>query len=308
MATNVPSSLKYTIINAFTREIFKGNPACVFVLDAALPDTLMQSIATETNTPATAFCVRTEDPYRFHLRWFTAHGEISPCGHATLATSALLFDDDILPNAGTRINGNEDEDSRVITYDTKAGELNARKLQDGRVELNFPAGEVQAIEGSLSTEIGKVALHALTDTGSQPEIHFIGCSDDPQYKKFVLIELDASVNLSSPSVNISHLKEIGSHHPVILTAQSIIPGVSFVSRVFAPRYGMDEDPVTGSAHCILTPYWTKRLNAPPNQELAARQVSSRGGDLGVIWDRENGRCIIRGHTRVVARAEMILSQ
>lgn len=189
----LPASLKYTVLDAFTQISFRGNPATVFVLDAPLPDSTMLSIAQEMNLPVSAFCVIQKDtPGHFGLRWFQTTHEISPCGHATLATATLLFSDpNYVPSS-----------IPIIRFSTKAGELTARKLEDGRVELNFPTSEVHAAESSCSTQVEGIISRALSDIGSNPGIKFVGTFEDERFAHFLLVEIDPSFDLAAPAVNI----------------------------------------------------------------------------------------------------------
>lgn len=287
----LPASLKYTVLDAFTRQSFRGNLATVFVLEAPLPDSTMLSISGEMNLPVSAFCVaRKDEPGHFDLRWFQTTHKISPCGHATLATATHLFSDQIYVPS----------DMHLIKFFTKAGELTARKLDDGPVELNFPTSETHAAEPNLLSRVQEITGWALSGADSKPKIKFIGSSTDEQFSHFLLVEVDSSFDLASRAVSIplfvssqnrsdsfldlmdGFQKEILSHHSIIITAQSAEPDVAFVSRMFALRQGLDEDHTTGSSHCVLGPYWTKRLGLTPGAELAARQLSARGGVLGAV--------------------------
>ena len=238
-------------LDAFTDKVFGGNPAAVVPLTSWLPDETMQSIAAENNLAETAFYVPTEAG--FHIRWFTPTVEVDLCGHATLATAYVLF---FLENYA------HDE----INFDSRSGILNVRKEGDWLV-LNFPADSIH--KQLLSPP---ALLEALGDI-SPVEI-LRGKTDF-----MAVLESEEQVRTLQPDIIVlSTLPARG----VIITA----PGdsVDFVSRFFAPQSGIAEDPVTGSAHTTLTPYWADKLG---KTEMEALQVSARGGVLKtkLIGDR-----------------------
>lgn len=238
-------------LDAFTDKVFGGNPAAVVPLISWLPDETMQSIAAENNLAETAFYVPTEAG--FHIRWFTPTVEVDLCGHATLATAYVLF---FLENYA------HDE----INFDSRSGILNVRKEGDWLV-LNFPADSIH--KQLLSPP---ALLEALGDI-SPVEI-LRGKTDF-----MAVLESEEQVRTLQPDIIVlSTLPARG----VIITA----PGdsVDFVSRFFAPQSGIAEDPVTGSAHTTLTPYWADKLG---KTEMEALQVSARGGVLKtkLIGDR-----------------------
>ncbi len=227
-------------VDAFTSSVFGGNPAAVCPLEEWLDDATLQGIALENNLSETAFFIDRGD--HFDLRWFTPAAEVDLCGHATLATAYVLFND-------LDIGGNE------VHFDTRSGRLTVRRDGD-RLALDFPARppepwpEADAVVGAL----GRLPTEVLKN---------VMC--------LAVFENEADVRALSPDfARIAALPCDG----VIATA----PGdsVDFVSRYFAPKHGIPEDPVTGSAHCVLTPYWAKRLG---KVRLTARQVSARGGEL-----------------------------
>jgi PhzF family phenazine biosynthesis protein len=227
-------------VDAFTSKAFGGNPAAVCPLEGWIDDRLMQSIAAENNLAETAFFVPEGDGYR--IRWFTPAAEVALCGHATLASAYVIF---------RRLHQGRD----TITFQSKSGPLRVAKNGD-RIALDFPANPPVRCEPppELVRSLGVAPLETLVaDTylcvfGSEAEVRAL----KPDMRG--LASLD--------------------RHAVIVTA----PGsdVDFVSRFFAPQVGIDEDPVTGSSHCTLVPYWSARLG---KTTLRARQVSPRGGEL-----------------------------
>lgn len=232
-------------IDAFTDSVFSGNPAAVCPLDTWLADDVMQAIAGENNLAETAFFVATDNGY--DLRWFTPMLEVELCGHATLATAFLIFER-IAPT------------SEVLRFQTRSGELTVMR-DDGMLFLDFPSypGAAADCPEALATGLGNVPQAVI---------------EGPNY--MAVFASEAQVAALAPDMEM-----LATLHPrgVIATA----PGDTddFVSRYFGPSFGVPEDPVTGSAHCMLTPYWAQRLG---RTRLNARQISTRGGTL-VCEDR-----------------------
>ena len=241
-------------VHSFTKNIFHGNPAGVCPLDRWIDDDSMQRIASENSLSETAFFVPKEDHYE--LRWFTPTVEVDLCGHATLATAYVLFD-----HLG--------QEGDTIVFHTQSGELTVWKDNDFLI-MDFPSRPPE------STDIPE---HIIAGLGC--EIENISKARD------YLIVLESEEEVRKLQPDFSELDKIDCEG-IIVTA----PGdeVDFVSRFFAPRMGIAEDPVTGSAHSTLTPYWAERLG---KNRLTARQVSERGGDL---WCKLMGdRVQIAGH-------------
>jgi PhzF family phenazine biosynthesis protein len=225
-------------IDAFTDKVFRGNPAAVCPLDRWLSDTDLQAIAEENNLSETAFYVPVDAG--FHLRWFTPRAEVDLCGHATLATAFVIFNF-------------SDYADNTVKFETKSGELAVTKNNDLLV-MNFPSqpGKLCATPPLLVEGLGKTPIEVLS-------------SED----YMAVLENEADLAVLKPNFDaLSQLDLRG----VMVTAKG--NDVDFVSRFFAPRYGINEDPVTGSAHCALTPYWANKLK---KTKLCARQVSKRTG-------------------------------
>jgi predicted PhzF superfamily epimerase YddE/YHI9 len=250
-------------VDAFTSKPFGGNPAAVVPLDAWLPDETMQSIALENNLSETAFFVREGDVYG--LRWFTPTFEIDLCGHATLASAFVIFD--VLGS-----------DENVLRFQTKSGELTVERVGE-RLVMDFPSRPPVACElpTGLFEAIGKEPIEVLRSRDY-----------------FLVYETEQDILDIRP--NFSKLAEIPTH-AVIVTAKG--ESSEFVSRFFAPEAGIDEDPVTGSAHCNLIPYWAEKLG---KTELFARQVSARGGEL--YCELAGGRVKIGGHAMLYMKGEI----
>lgn len=238
--------LKIYQVDAFASAVFEGNPAAVCPLDEWLSDEIMQQIAMENNLSETAFLVKQAGDYR--LRWFTPTTEVDLCGHATLASAHVLFD----------YLGYEQD---VIRFDSNSGELKVRK-EEGRLVMDFPTSSLQEAQAPpfLEEAIGTSAQELYRDTD-------------------YLYVIENEEQLRNLEPNIRALEKADARG-IIVTA----PGeeYDFVSRFFAPSAGVDEDPVTGSAHTMLTPYWSNRLG---KKKLVGRQVSNRGG---TVYCQERG--------------------
>ena len=244
-------------VDAFADRVFAGNPAAVMPLSHWLDDVTLQALAMENNLSETAFVVACEGGYE--LRWFTPSVEVNLCGHATLAAAHTLFEH--LDHAGNE-----------VRFQTRSGAL--RVLREGSLlTLDFPATPL------VTTDVDLAICRALGATASEAVI----APDNPHAVVYVY-EFEQDVAALHP--DFSALRA-ASEHCVIATA----PGedCDFVSRFFGPQVGIDEDPVTGSAHCALVPYWAKRLG---QRKLQARQISARGGSLAC--ELREGRVLMSG--------------
>ncbi|MEZ6243623.1 MAG: PhzF family phenazine biosynthesis protein [Phycisphaerales bacterium] len=262
--------LKLLQIDAFTSAVFKGNPAAVVPLDAWLADETMQAIALENNLSETAFFVPSENASAdFHLRWFTPALEVALCGHATLASAHALWNH--LGHAGDTL--------RFST--TRSGVLRVTR-DDDLIVLDFPAYTLEPAD--ISTPL----VRAL---GRQPTELFTAGP-----KLLAVFENKRDVIEMEPDFRA--VADLG-HLSVIVTA----PGAKhdFVSRFFAPHAGIDEDPVTGSAHCALAPYWSQRLG---RKELSAHQVSKRGGVLRCV--DHGDRVHVAGHATTYLEGQITI--
>lgn len=230
-------------VDAFTDRPFSGNPAAVCLLAAPAAETWMQNVAREMNLSETAFLHR--DGKDYHLRWFTPTTEVDLCGHATLASAHVLYEEGVMsPND-------------AIRFRTLSGALTARKQGDW-IELDFPA------EAAVATGAPPELLAAL----GLDEVVFTG-----RNRVDYLIEVAGTETVRRLRPNMSQLEQIPCRG-VIVTSRADDPAYDYVSRFFAPRVGVPEDPVTGSAHCCLGPYWRARLQ---RDSLTGYQASARGG-------------------------------
>jgi PhzF family phenazine biosynthesis protein len=230
-------------VDAFTDAPFGGNPAAVCPLEAWLPDATMQAIALENNLSETAFFVREGDHYG--LRWFTPQIEVNLCGHATLASAFVLYE---------CLGATES----TLEFETKSGRLRVARAEAGKLAMDLPSWMPDAWDNLSAVA---AALRA------QPDAVFKARDG------LALFASESEVLALAPDfAAVEELDCLG----LIATAPASGEGVDFVSRFFAPGAGIDEDPVTGSAHCTLTPFWAARLG---KNELVARQISARGGEL-----------------------------
>ncbi len=259
--------LKLLHVDAFTNEPFKGNPAAVCLLDKNREEQWMQNLAREMNLSETAFLLRAGND--FQLRWFTPTTEVDLCGHATLASAHVLWQLDCVAL------------DKAIRFNTRSGLLTANRKGEW-IELDFPAQKVEKI----STPKG------LAETLGVHE-KFVGY-DGADY----LVEVESENVVRSLKPDLKRLKAFPVRG-VIVTSRVEEREYDFVSRFFAPACGIDEDPVTGSAHCSLGPYWGDRLG---RQSLTGYQASARGGVVKVIL--KNGRVVLGGQAVTIFQGEL----
>lgn len=255
-------------VDAFTNKPFAGNPAAVCVLSKAADAAWMQAIAAEMNLSETAFLYPVEDG--FHLRWFTPTAEVDLCGHATLATAHTLWTD------GHLALGQE------ARFQTRSGLLTATQSGDW-ITLNFPANPVtpsdlptdllRALRGLVPKSIGQDAKHFLVELETEAEVRGL----EPDFSLLATLPVQG----------------------VIATSRAESGEFDFISRYFAPAIGIDEDPVTGAAHCALGPYWQEQLG---KSQFLAYQASARGGVIKVRCEGE--RVYLSGQAVTVMRGEL----
>lgn len=253
-------------VDAFTGRMFSGNPAAVVPLPTFLKDSVMQAIAAENNLSETAFVV-VEGPGKFTIRWFTPTAEVRLCGHATLAAAHVMH---------------RSSEGRLekMTFDTmEAGKLTVRVLGEGKYQLDFPTDRPKKVRKSDQVRelLGVRKIHAMYEG-----------QDD------LLVIVKSQKQVENLTPDFAKMAELTKYRGVLVSA----PGRKhdFVSRCFFPQTGIDEDPVTGSAHTLLAPYWASRLG---KRKLRARQLSKRGGNL---------TCQLKGkRVRLTGRAVTYLS-
>jgi predicted PhzF superfamily epimerase YddE/YHI9 len=258
-------------IDAFTDRPFAGNPAAVCLLDWRPPDEWLQLVGREMNLSETAFLIPRVGN-EFELRWFTPCVEVALCGHATLASAHALWESGHAPR-------------EILVFHTrKSGRLTATPLPTGEIELDFPAKPATQCEppgglleslGLRSAVVGRNEFDFLVELSSEEEVRAL----HPDFGRLAATECRG----------------------VIVTAQSSEPRFDFVSRFFAPRAGIDEDPVTGSAHCCLAEWWGEKLG---KAEMVGFQASERGGVVRMARDR--GRVKLSGRAVTVMRGELVV--
>lgn len=262
-------SLPLFHVDAFTSSPFKGNSAAVCMLDKPRDSVWLQQVASEMNLAATAFLYPQDNGY--HLRWFSAKTELELCGHGTLASAHTLWEQGYLAF---------EEQARFYT---RGGFLTAK--QDGEwIELDFPSKpeEATAIQPILEESLGVKPV-------------YVGKS---QLDLLVEVESEEVVRTIQP--NFKQLVTIPARGIIVTAAASTDSGYDFVSRFFCPSVGIDEDPVTGSAHCALSPFWSKRLG---REQLTGYQASERGGVVRVRFDGD--RVHLGGQALTVLRGELL---
>jgi PhzF family phenazine biosynthesis protein len=257
-------------VDAFTEKPFAGNPAAVCVLPQPRSEGWMQSVAKEMNLSETAFLCQQKDG--FDLRWFTPAVEVELCGHATLASAHVLWETGLLAPA------------QQARFHTRSGLLTAERTAQ-EIELDFPATPEEPSDTPPGLE------QAL---GASPT--YVGKS---RFDYLVQVESERVVRDIRPDFALLKTLPIRG---IIVTSVASSPGFDFVSRFFAPRAGIDEDPATGSAHCCLGPHWRARLG---KDEFMAYQASDRGGVLRVRVDADTNRVRLGGRAVTVLRGELI---
>lgn len=261
------TSHRYYVVDAFTDRPFSGNPAAVVPLDRWLPEDWLQQVAAEMNLSETAYLVPNSDGY--DLRWFTPEVEVDLCGHATLASARVLLE------VG-RVHPGES-----IRFKTRSGTLTAQILSD-EIELDFPVKP----ETPAAPPTGLCEALGVTP-------RYVGRSAFDY-----LIEVESETQLRELTPDFGRLRNVDCRGIIVTTVASD-PRFDFVSRFFAPAVGVNEDPVTGSAHCCLASYWNRRLGRTAFQ---AFQASRRGGSLRV--ELRGDRVLLGGKAVLVARGEL----
>ncbi len=259
--------LKIYQVDAFTDHLFGGNPAAIVPLKSWLPDDLMQKIATENNLSETAFYVQTGE--KFEIRWFTPTAEVDLCGHATLATAHILFE-------------RKKYAEKIINFYSKSGILKVSKLNN-LYTMDFPADEIHPVTPPVEIIKG---------LGTTPIETFRGKDD-------YMIVIDSEREIKNIQPDFRMLSLLEKARGIIVTAPGI--DVDFVSRCFYPRFGIDEDPATGSAHTTMTPYWSQKLN---KIELTALQLSPRKGVFRCKFLQD--RVLISGQAVTYLKGKLIL--
>ncbi|EPS70246.1 hypothetical protein M569_04514 [Genlisea aurea] len=275
------AAVRYCVIDAFTDSAFKGNPAAVCLLEEEKDDEWLQAVAREFNLSETCFLTRLNGS-RFALRWFTPTREVELCGHATLAASHFLFSYGLA------------EESDRVEFSTLSGTLTARRIPSNNdrflIQLHFPASSVVEYNGDDTSYVSKCLNGASFD-----EIH----STLPTQDILVLLPSYDAVCKLEP--NLDEIKKC-SGRGLIVTAVATSE-FDFCSRFFCPKFGINEDPVCGSAHCALAVYWSRKLG---KSHLIAYQASARSGVLYLDVDEEKSTVVLRGEAVTVMEGSVLV--
>lgn len=255
--------MKQYIVDAFTKEVFHGNQAAVCILDEWLPEELMMDITRENNFSETAFAVKEGDKY--HLRWFTPGGEVDLCGHATLATGYVLLNHYIT-------------DAERVVFTTLSGDLIVSRKGE-MLEMEFPAYDLKQVP---------VTDEMTAAIGTRPSAAYMG--------RDLLCVVDSEDFVRNMKPDIERVKELDG---LLLQVTAKGSQTDCVSRTFAPKMSITEDPVCGSGHCHIVPYWAKVLG---KDEIVAYQASPRGGTLYCRLD--GSRVFLAGHAALFSVAEI----
>ncbi|KAK8541488.1 hypothetical protein V6N13_137903 [Hibiscus sabdariffa] len=297
-------AVKYYVVDAFTDSAFKGNPAAVCFLEEDRDEQWLQAVAAEFNLSETAYLTRTNgsdsQTPRFRLRWFTPVTEVALCGHATLASAHTLFTTGLVNSA-------------IIEFETLSGILTAKKAPDFKapidassrteepqngssIELDFPILPFAELD---STDVS-VSISAISKALNGADIIDIKriTSDD-----CFLVVLPSAKSVTELKPQIDEIRKYYAGGIIASGAAPMESGFDFVSRCFFPRDGIDEDPVTGSAHCALAPYWSKKLG---KFDLMAYQASARVGMLSLHFDEKNQRVLLRGKAVIAMQGTLLV--
>uniref|UniRef100_A0ACD5VZT9 Uncharacterized protein n=1 Tax=Avena sativa TaxID=4498 RepID=A0ACD5VZT9_AVESA len=294
-------AIRYAVVDAFAAEPFKGNPAAVCLLEeegAAGDERWMQSVAAEFNLSETAFLVRDSSRAagaapRFHLRWFTPVTEVDLCGHATLASAHFLFTIVLVEHG-------------MVEFMTRSGILTAKKVTAPGSTGGVPEGEQGKLFIELDFPMDKfVGCNTADDMPLIPEtlngatvvsVHKSTADGD------LIVELSSAKEVVDIVPSIDEIKKLESRGLIVTGLAPTGSGYDFFTRFFCPKFGIDEDPVTGSIHCVLAPYWGRKLG---KQKLTAYQASPRGGTLYLELDDANRRVKIKGEAITVMAGTLL---
>ena len=276
--------MKMYQVDAFTQQLFKGNPAAVLVLDDWLDDALMQNIALENNLAETAFVKRIDDE-NYQIRWFTPQVEVDFCGHATLASAFVLFKDYT--------------QAKTIHFHVKdLGIFIIQQAQDGKIQMNFPIRQPQKV-----IDYPELLNHVIDQPFKEVYLNA---------QAYILV-CESAQDVINATPNLPNIRKIAEQYHVstALTAESAGYDVTitaasndydYVARYFAPHKGIDEDPVTGSMHTGLAPLWAEKLG---KKQLIGYQASARGGKLFCAL-QDNQRIEISGYAQLFMQAEIFI--
>ena len=269
-------SLPIFQVDAFADQAFRGNPAAVVLLDEDRPTEWMQQVAAEMNLSETAFVRHLQDD-RYSLRWFTPGLEVDLCGHATVATAHVLWSENRVP------------DRRAITFESRSGDLPVAAVGD-TIQLNFPATPPE----SCTPPAG--LIESFRHAGAAVSPKYVGRS---RFDYFVVLETETQIR--ELEVDFRQLMDCECRGVIVTAIAGAGPSYDFVSRFFGPAAGVDEDPVTGSAHCCLAVYWSEQLQ---REKMTGYQASARGGLVGI--ERQGDRVLLQGTAVSVLAGQLLV--
>lgn len=272
--------MKQYVVDAFSKDVFHGNQAAVCILDQWLPEELMINITCENNFSETAFAVKEKETEKYHLRWFTPGGEIDLCGHATLACAYVLLRFYI-------------PDADQVTFSTLSGDLSVKRCGE-LLEMEFPAYDLKPV---------KVTEEMAEAIGAVPSEAYMGRDllcvfDDPNVIRGLTPDMEKVKQLDGLLLQTTARGAAGGADEC--GADESGTGADCISRTFGPKLGLVEDPVCGSGHCHIVPYWSKRLN---KADIVAYQASRRGGTL--YCRMEGDRVFLAGNAALFSVSEIL---
>lgn len=288
----------FALVTAFTSNVYAGNPAAVVFLDPHLALDVLGKIARNFNQPAISIVSPTSDTSDNdrtivrHIRYLSSNAkEMAICGHGTLAAAKVLF---------SQLESGQQNVDTIRFQCVSGATLIAIKREDGFIEIELPSG----VPVNISSE-EEARLKPFVDKafGRDVSIKGIRRGGPGTYHGYLLIEIDEKENLGSSIIDSTAL--MGTGYMVhIFTSSATNTDDLFVSRMFAPTMLLEgEDPVCGTAHCVLTPYWCEKRGIPPGQEVNAKQLSARGGHIRAVWDNVNERVKLRGQAAIFATGQ-----
>ncbi|KAJ7492096.1 hypothetical protein FB451DRAFT_1216961 [Mycena latifolia] len=298
-------SYPFNLIAAFSQSPFQGNPAAVvFIDDDTLETSTLTKIAANFNQPITSV-VGPQIPSAdadatvaaFRIRWFTASAhEVPLCGHGTMAAARAIFARGLVA----------DSVETIEFHTASAGVMRARKVGAEGIQIRLPAGTLAAVSAE---EVPKITAALGKAFGRDVSVKYIGAGSKGEgFTSYLVVELDEQENLGKCTVDMNAFLDTGYITNVITTAPSAAHSEAlFVSRMFAPSLlppPFSEDAVCGSAHCLLAPYWCKKRGLVSGDGFSAKQVSSRGGESGLVWEEGVGTVGIKGETFVIASGDI----
>lgn len=288
VGTDAVQPVPFYQVDAFAGEPFAGNPAAVVLLPGPRPDAWLQSVAREMNLSETAFLLECEGDWG--LRWFTPEVEVDLCGHATLASAHVLWELGRVP------------DDAAITFHTRSGKLVCKNESDPPYWMTLPTVNVEPVEDEELIATLRSALGLPTGEGDDGFFQVSRGTWD------LLVEVENEEHVTRAKPDLAALAEIDARG-IVVTALAASDGdihsmgADFVSRFFGPRVGVPEDPVTGSAHCMLGPYWAQRIDL---DYVVGYQASRRGGLVHVMLQKDPSRVSVGGEAVTVARGELLV--